>query len=87
MSADKQRILEDTYQKAYSYESRGSWGAQDLETTPIGTVERGGRLYDLCVDSSGNYWYAVRIRTDRGPVPEREAIFGKRKIKAFQRRR
>lgn len=87
MSADKQRILEDAFQKAYSYESRRGWGAQDLETTPIGTVERGGRLYDLCVDSSGNYWYAVRIRTDRGPVPEREAIFGTRKAWRFQRRR
>lgn len=69
--------LEDALKRAYSYESRAGWGAQDLQTTPIGTIERQGRLYDLYVDTGGSYWYKVRIRTDQGPLPESVAIFSR----------
>lgn len=82
--SDEWNELEEAFEKAHSYESRAAWGAEDLETFPVGTLEKRGRLYDLCVDSRGNYWYTVRIWTDRGLVPEREAIFGKRR---FKRRR
>lgn len=84
--SDERNELEEAFEKAHSYESRAAWGAEGLETFPVGTLEKRGRLYDLCVDSGGNYWYTVRIRTDRGPVPEREAIFGKKRIWRFSRR-
>lgn len=87
MNEDAQTELEDALKKAYSYESRAGWGAQDLTTAFVGTVDKGERVYDLYVDSAGNYWHKVRIRTKSGPAPEREAIFGKRKVRRFQRRR
>lgn len=84
MGTYTQEGLGEALRGAHSYESRAAWGAEDRTTAPIGTVERHGRLYDLYVDTGGSHWYTVRIRTDHGPVPESEAIFGKR-IKRYGR--
>lgn len=72
-----QEYLEECLRKAYSYESRTGWDAEDLETVFIGTVLHGKRIYDVYMDSSGKYWYKVRIITDKGAVTEYEAVFGK----------
>ena len=45
MNEDAQMELEDALKKAYSYESRAGWGAQDLTTAFVGTVDKGERVY------------------------------------------
>lgn len=84
MDAYTQEQLEEALSKAYNYGSRAGWKAEGLDTSYIGTVERQERLCDLYVDTRGNYWYKVRVRTERGIVSEEEAIFGK-KIKRYRR--
>ena len=71
-----QEQLASILKKSWSYESRAGWDAEELTTEFIGTVQRYGRLYDLYVDTAGNYWYTVRIVTQRGIVSEYESIFG-----------
>lgn len=71
-----QEQLERFLTEAWSYESRAGWDAEGLSTEFIGTVQKQGRLYDIYVDTSRNYWYTVRIITERGIVSEYEAIFG-----------
>ncbi|NBH28451.1 hypothetical protein D3Z60_22525 [Lachnospiraceae bacterium] len=71
-----QEQLEAFLKDAWSYESRDGWEAGELSTEFVGTVQQGNRFYDIYVDIAGNYWYTVRIMTQRGIFPEYEAIFG-----------
>lgn len=71
-----QKQLKKYLNEAWSYESREGWGAEELPTEFIGTVQKGKRLYDIYVDTSGNYWYMVRIIKKEGIVSEFESIFG-----------
>mgnify|MGYP000043299687 CR=1 FL=1 len=68
--------LEECMKNAYSYENREKHGAAGFQTTYIGTVQRGRRLYDLYIDTNQSYWFKNRIITDRGVVSEYESIFG-----------
>lgn len=68
--------LEECLKGAYNYESREGHGVAGLSTEFVGTVKRGNRLYDLHRDTAGNYWFEVRVITERGIVSEYEAIFG-----------
>lgn len=71
-----QEQLEEMLKAAWSYENRSGWGAEELITEFIGTVQKKDHLYDIHMDTSGNYWYTVRIRKKNGVVSEYEAIFG-----------
>lgn len=71
-----QEQLEAFLKDAWSYENRAGWEAEGLATEFIGTVQREERLCDIYVDTAGNYWYKVRIMTERGIVSEFEAVFG-----------
>ena len=78
--------LEEVIEKAWSYEARAGWDAEELDTEFIGTVQRGKRLYDLYVDTAGNYWYTVRIITEKEVLTEYEAIFGHKPRKRYRRK-
>lgn len=71
-----QEELEDFLKEAWSYESREGWNTEELETEFIGTLQKGNIFYDLYVDTEENFWYTVRVLTERGIVSEYEAIFG-----------
>ncbi|MDE7342253.1 MAG: hypothetical protein K2N80_17120 [Lachnospiraceae bacterium] len=81
-----QAQLEECLKKAYSYENRDGWEAEELETEFIGTVQRKRKLYDIYVDTERNYWYEVRFITDAGIVSEYEAVFGCTERKRRKRR-
>lgn len=70
--------MEDLWEiakNAKSYENREAWKSTgDVHT--VGSIEKGGRIYDICQDEAGDYFYTVRIMTESGPKPEYEAIFG-----------
>lgn len=71
-----QEYLETVLKAAYSYESRDKWDAEGFPTEYIGTLQRSSRFYDIYVDTAQNYWYKVRVMTERGIVSEYEAVFG-----------
>lgn len=79
--------LEECLKEAYSYECRAGWELDGLGTEFIGTVRRKERLYDLYVDTEGNYWYTVRIITESGIVSEYESVFGCTEAERRKRRR
>lgn len=70
------RELESYLSRAYSFESRETHGAGNRNTTAIGSIQYGNRIYDLYQDTAGNYWYKTRIIKDGQALPEYEAIFG-----------
>lgn len=71
-----QQSLIECMDKAYSYESRAGWDADNLSTKYVGSVRNGNRIYNIFVDTNGNYWYKTHIDTEDGIVSEYEAIFG-----------
>ncbi len=71
-----QERLEIFLKEAWSYENRAGWDAEEFETEFLGTLQRENRLYDIYVDTENNYWYAVRVITEKGIVSEYESIFG-----------
>ncbi len=73
-----QEQLKAFLKDAWSFESRAGWEADELSTEFIGTVQSRERFYDIYADTAGNYWYTVRIMTERGIVSEFEAVFGSR---------
>lgn len=82
-----QEQLKIRLKQAWNYESRDGWGAENLKTWMIGTVKRENKLYDIYADEKDNYWYKVRVITERGIVSEYEAIFGHPERKKRDRRR
>ena len=60
---------------AKSYENREAWKSTG-NVHSVGSVEKDGRIYDICQDEAGDYFYTVRIMTESGPKSEYEAIFG-----------
>ena len=66
MSNVIQRDLNKLLSKAYTYENRAGHGCEHLETTYVGSVERGKRIYDVYIDSRGNSWFLIRFKTDHG---------------------
>lgn len=76
MSNVIQRDLNKLLSKAYTYENRAGHGCEHLETTYVGSVERGKRIYDVYIDSRRNSWFLIRFKTDHGIVSEYEKVFG-----------
>lgn len=68
--------LREALKMAKSYENREAHGSTG-NTKKIGTEKLGNRLYDIHIDQDGKYFYTVRIVTNKGPVSEYEAIFGR----------
>jgi len=64
--------LETMLKEAYSLESM----EKNSETSFVGTVRKGRRLFDLMIDKEKHYWYTVRIDTGKEIVSEFEAVFG-----------
>lgn len=76
MSNVIQMDLNKLLSKAYTYENRAGHSCEHLETTYVGSVERGKRIYDVYIDSRGNSWFLMRFKTDHGIVSEYEKVFG-----------
>lgn len=72
---------------AYPVGNRAAHGKEALETDFIGTLQEGGRLYDLYQDQEGFCWYGVRVATPSGIVSEFEALFGYPEKEEERRRR
>ena len=55
MSNVIQRDLNKLLSKAYTYENRAGHGCEHLETTYVGSVERGKRIYDVYIGSPSSF--------------------------------
>ena len=65
--------LERAWAEARSIESKPEYAGQ-IEY--VGEITKGNRIYIFYLDSTGRYWYLVKITTEDGVVSEREAVFG-----------
>lgn len=71
------RELEKAWKQAYSVENMAAHGAEGRDLQYIGGLGYGNRVYDFYKDTSGSYWYSVRIADREGRLnDEKKAIFG-----------
>lgn len=69
-----EKELEEAWEQARSIESK----PEELQAEKIGECESGRRIYVFYRDNAGAYWFENKIKTEKGNVPEYEAIFGRK---------